>query len=159
MVKKYRDVIRMTLFGRHDKNINDATSIYQGYDRYATTTTGGSVNAITVSNNGTVGFATAPNVYISNATNTNVTALTSTLTKTIASAPVYALTITAGGTGFTGNPTLLFYGGGAPTTTATGIGWTGGGAMVIVANITTGLLTSFTITTSPFFTTSPGRLF
>ena len=24
MVKKYRDVIRMTLFGRHDKNINDA---------------------------------------------------------------------------------------------------------------------------------------
>jgi hypothetical protein len=35
------------------------------------------------------------------------------------------------------------------------IGWTGGGAMVIVANITTGLLTSFTITTSPFFTTAP----
>ena len=52
MVKKYRDVIRMTLFGRHDKNINDTTSIYQGYDRYATTTTGGGVNAITVSNNG-----------------------------------------------------------------------------------------------------------
>ena len=46
MVKKYRDVIRMTLFGRHDKNINDTTSIYQGYDRYATTTTGGGVNAI-----------------------------------------------------------------------------------------------------------------
>ena len=40
MVTKYRDVIRMTLFGRHDKNINDTTSIYQGYDRYATTTTG-----------------------------------------------------------------------------------------------------------------------
>jgi len=43
MVIKYRDVIRMTLFGRHDKNINDTTSIYQGYDRYAITTTGGGV--------------------------------------------------------------------------------------------------------------------
>ena len=51
IVHKYRDVIRMTLFGRHDKNVNDTTSIYQGYDRYATTTTGGGVNAITVSNN------------------------------------------------------------------------------------------------------------
>ena len=30
MVHKYRDVIRMTLFGRHDKNIADTTSIYQG---------------------------------------------------------------------------------------------------------------------------------
>ena len=39
MVLKYRDVIRMTLFGRHDKNLNDTTSIYNGYDRYATTTT------------------------------------------------------------------------------------------------------------------------
>ena len=45
-VKKYRDVIRMTLFGRHDKNINDATSIYKGYDRYATTTTGGGINSL-----------------------------------------------------------------------------------------------------------------
>ena len=34
MVNKYRDVIRMTLFGRHDKNLKDATSIYRGYDRY-----------------------------------------------------------------------------------------------------------------------------
>jgi len=56
MVHKYRDVIRMTLFGRHDKNINDATSIYQGYDRYATTTTGGGVNSFSVNNNGTVGL-------------------------------------------------------------------------------------------------------
>ena len=51
IVHKYRDVIRMTLFGRHDKNINDTTSIYQGYDRYATTTTGGGVNSITVNQN------------------------------------------------------------------------------------------------------------
>ena len=62
MVKKYRDVIRMTLFGRHDKNINDTTSIYQGYDRYALTTTGGGVNSITVLNNGTVGFTASPNL-------------------------------------------------------------------------------------------------
>ena len=108
MVIKYRDVIRMTLFGRHDKNINDTTSIYQGYDRYATTTTGGGVNSISVSNNGTVGFITAPNVYISNATNTNNPTLTPTLSNTIATAPVYALTITTPSTGFTANPNLFF---------------------------------------------------
>ena len=55
MVIKYRDVIRMTLFGRHDKNINDTTSIYPGYDRYAITSTGGGVNSFSVNNNGTVG--------------------------------------------------------------------------------------------------------
>jgi hypothetical protein len=33
MIKKYRDVVRLTLFGRHDKNSGDATSIYCGYDR------------------------------------------------------------------------------------------------------------------------------
>ena len=180
MVLKYRDVIRMTLFGRHDKNLNDATSIYQGYDRYATTTTGGGVNALTVSNIGTIGFTAAPNVYLSNATNTNVAAITSTLSTNMVTGPVSGITITAGGTGFTGNPTLLFYGG-APTTAATAtctqaggiittvnltnagagytsipvIGWNGGGAMNITANITTGLLSSFTITTSPFFITAP----
>ena len=106
IVHKYRDVIRMTLFGRHDKNINDATSIYQGYDRYATTTTGGGVNSFSVNNNGTVGFGTIPNVYISNATNTNIPALTSTLTTNITT--VYALTITTPSTGFTSNPTLFF---------------------------------------------------
>ena len=62
MVKKYRDVIRMTLFGRHDKNLNDATLIYQGYDRYATTTTGGGINSISVVNGGTVGITAVPNV-------------------------------------------------------------------------------------------------
>ena len=49
MVNKYRDVIRMTLFGRHDKNLNDANSIYQGYDRYQQTTTGGGVTALNIS--------------------------------------------------------------------------------------------------------------
>ncbi len=68
MVIKYRDVIRMTLFGRHDKNLNDTTSIYQGYYRHALTTTGGGVNSISVINNGTVGFTASPNLYISNAT-------------------------------------------------------------------------------------------
>ena len=32
-VSKYRDVIRTTFFGRNDKNLNDATSIYNGFDR------------------------------------------------------------------------------------------------------------------------------
>ncbi len=42
------------------KNINDATSTYQGYDRYATITTEGGVNAITVNDIGTVGFLISP---------------------------------------------------------------------------------------------------
>ena len=63
-VLKYRDITRLTLYGRYDKNVNDATSIYSGYDRALTTTTGGGINAITISNGGTVGFTSAPNVYI-----------------------------------------------------------------------------------------------
>ena len=46
MVNKYRNVIHMTLFCRHGKNLNDTTSIYQGYDRYATTTTGGGTEIV-----------------------------------------------------------------------------------------------------------------
>ena len=180
MIHKYKDVIRMTLFGRHDKNLTDTTSIYQGYDRYAQTITGGSLNSISLINNGTIGFITAPNVYISNSTNTNLPAVTSTISPSnYAIGPLSGLLISAGGTGFTGNPTLLFYGGN-PTTAATAtatqaagtittvnltpgagytslpaVGWNGGGAMNITASITTGLLTSFTITLSPFFTVAP----
>ena len=44
---------------------------------------------------------------------------------------------------------------GAGYTSIPSIAWTGGGATNITANITTNLLTSFTITTSPFFTTAP----
>jgi hypothetical protein len=113
----------MTLFGRHEKNINDAT-----------TTTGGGVNAITVNDIGTVGFLSAPNVYILNATNKNVSALTTTISNSnIVTTLVSALTITAGGTGFTGNPTLLFYGGGA-TTAATATCTQAGGAITTVTS-------------------------
>ena len=118
MVNKYRDVIRMTLFGRHDKNLNDANSIYQGYDRYQQTTTGGGVTALNISNYGTVGFSTAPNVYLSNATNTNLAALTSTLSNNVTGS-VANLNIVTAGANFTANPNLFFYGGGAPTTIAT----------------------------------------
>ncbi len=109
MVQKYRDVIRMSLFGRDDKNINDTTSIYQGYDRYATTTTGGGVNSLSVSNIGTICFLSTPTLYISNATNSNIAALTTAISNSnIVPTPVSALTITSAGTGSTGNPTLLF---------------------------------------------------
>ena len=171
----------MTLFGRHDKNLNDANSIYQGYDRYQQTTTGGGVTALNISNYGTVGFSSSPSVYLSNATNTNLAALTSALSNNVVNAPVASLNIVSGGANFTANPTLYFYGGGAPTTLATAtcaqvggivtttnltnvgagytsvpsIAWNGGGISNITANITTGLLTSFTITASPTFTTPP----
>ena len=180
MVNKYRDVIRMTLFGRHDKNLNDTTSIYQGYDRYQTTT-GGGVTGLTYSNYGTVGFSTSPNVYLSNSTNTNLAALTSTLSTTVVSSPIASLNIVIGGANFTGAPNLFIFGGVNPTTNATAactqnagsvntvtltnagvaytaipsIAWYGGGIANITANITTGLLTSFTITASPTFTSPP----
>ena len=64
MVKKYRDVICMTLFGRHDKNLNDATSKYQGYDRYATTTTCGGINSVSVISGGTVVLLQQFDLYI-----------------------------------------------------------------------------------------------
>ena len=32
MIKKYRDVTRMTYFGRNDKNSGNNTSIYNGFD-------------------------------------------------------------------------------------------------------------------------------
>jgi hypothetical protein len=68
----------MTLFGRHDKNIKDITSIYQSYDRYALTTTGCGVNSISVSNIGTIGSTTSPSIYISNATNIILPAILTT---------------------------------------------------------------------------------
>jgi hypothetical protein len=103
-----------------------------------------------------------------------------TLSANIPASPISSIQLLSGSTGFTSNPTLLTYGGN-PTTEATAtatqiagstttvtltnvgagytsipsIGWTGGGAMNITANITTGLLSSYNITTSPFFTTAP----
>ena len=102
MVIKYRDVIRMTLFGRHDKNVNDTTSIYQGYDRYALTTTGGGVNSISINQN-TYLFTAGPNIYIANSASNNNTLTQSTLSnyyynKTIA--------ITNAGNYTTGVPTV-----------------------------------------------------
>ena len=55
-VLKYRDVTRLTFYGRYDKNINDATSIYAGFDRALTTTTGGGINSLSLTNAGTIGF-------------------------------------------------------------------------------------------------------
>ena len=170
MVNKYRDVIRMTLFGRHDKNLNDATSIYQGYDRYQTTTTGGGVNSLASSSSGTIGFLSSPNVYLSNSTNTNLSPLTGTLSTNVLG-PINALTITSGGSGFTSAPTLIVAFGGNPTTTATctctaaagvvntvtltniganysslpTIAWNNGGNANITANILGGYVISFTI--------------
>jgi hypothetical protein len=177
-VLKYRDVTRLTFYGRYDKNINDATSIYAGFDRALTTTTGGGINSLSLTNAGTIGFTASPNVYITNATNLSLA--NTTLSTNIPATPISSVQIISGGTGFTSNPTLLFYGGN-PTTIATAtatqaagiittltltnigagytsiplIGWSGGGSMNITANITTGLLSSYTITTSPYFTTAP----
>ena len=105
-VPKYKDIIKLTLFGRYDKLINDTTSIYAGYDRALTTQVGGGINSVDVSNNGTVGFISAPNAYFSNINNfaTGSTTLSSTSAGAVAS-----VTINAGGTGFTSGPTLFFW--------------------------------------------------
>ena len=118
MVLKYRDVIRMTLFGRHDKLLNDTTSIYQGYDRYATTTTGGGINNVSITNNGTIGFTAAPSVFISNASNINCGTIASTLAA--ATSTINSIAVNTGGTGWTTAPNVLINGtGSGATATAT----------------------------------------
>ena len=47
-VKKYRDVCRLTFFGRNDKNLNDNTSIYSGFDRTLQINSGGGINGFNV---------------------------------------------------------------------------------------------------------------
>jgi hypothetical protein len=51
-VPKYKDTVRLTLFGRYDKLLNDTTSIYTGYDKSLTTQVGGGINSADKSNNG-----------------------------------------------------------------------------------------------------------
>jgi hypothetical protein len=168
----------MTLFGRHDKNINDTSSIYQGYDRYATTTTGGGVNSITVLNNGTVGFTSAPNVYISNATNIIFPAITTNLFTTTST--INSIAVNTGGTGWASAPTVYINGTGAGATataavsagaitaiTMTNIGsgytaaptisFNGGGFINITAvmNGNNTIITGFTITSGGTGFTSP----
>ena len=128
MVHKYRDVIRMTLFGRHDKNINDTTSIYQGYDRALTTTTGGGVNSILINQN-TYLFTTAPNIYVANNASYN-----NTLTQTILSTYYYSksITITNAGNYTTGIPNVYL--------NDTNLG------MTITSTIVAGYITGFTVT-------------
>jgi len=76
MIKKYKDVVKMTLFGRNDKLITDTTSIYSGYDRTLTTLEGGGIIAADVRIQGTIAFQTPPNIYITNDTNKFITPLT-----------------------------------------------------------------------------------
>ena len=175
-VLKYRDVTRLTFYGRYDKNINDATSIYAGFDRALTTTTGGGINSLSLTNAGTIGFTSSPNVYIATLTQ-NTPTLTSTLTAT--SSTINSIAVTTGGTGWTSAPTVFINGTGtgatatatvaagaitAVTMTNTGSGYTaaptisfnGGGFINITANITVNIITSFTITNGGTgFTTAP----
>ena len=178
MVNKYRDVIRMTLFGRHDKNLNDTTSIYQGYDRYQTTITGGGVNSLNNIGYGTIGFTAAPNVYISNATNTNIPNLTSTLSA--ATSTINSITVNTGGAGWGTAPNVYINGTGtgatatsavtagaitAITMTNIGIGYTaapvisfnGGGFINITAQMNglNQIITGYTITAGGTGFTSP----
>jgi len=130
MVLKYRDVIRMTLFGRHDKLLTDTTSIYQGYDRYATTITGGGINSVSLISNGTVEFTAAPNVFISNASNINCGTIATTLAA--ATSTINSIAVNTGGTGWTTAPTVFING-------------TGTGATATAA-VAAGALTAITMT-------------
>lgn len=165
-VLKYRDVIRLSLYGYYDKNINDTTSIYAGYDRALTTITGGGINSLILNKN-TYVFTAIPNVIIANSSSYNNTLSPQTMTnyysKSISittagnytSAPnVYlsdtnlGMTITAqfiGGyiTGFTvtnaGN--ILFSS--APTVLLSGGGGTGATASVQINS--NGVITGLTV--------------
>ena len=176
-VLKYRDVTRLTFYGRYDKNINDATSIYAGFDRALTTTTGGGINSLTLANSGTIGFTSAPSVYISNESQTNPPIFQSTLSAT--SYNINSIAVTTGGTGWTSAPTVFINGTGTGATATatvaagainaitmanTGSGYTasptisfnGGGFINITANIASNIITGFTITSGGSgFTTPP----
>ena len=52
MGKKFKDVVKMVLFGRNDKLITDTSSIYSGYDRNIQTLVGGGINSATVTSYG-----------------------------------------------------------------------------------------------------------
>ena len=114
MVLKYRDVIRMTLFGRHDKLLNDTTSIYQGYDRYQQTITGGGINNVSITNNGTIGFTAAPSVFISNASNINCGTIATTISTSTST--INSIAVNTGGTGWTTAPNVLINGTGSGAT-------------------------------------------
>ena len=166
-VLKYRDVTRLTFYGRYDKNINDAASIYAGFDRALTTTTWGGINSLSLTNAGTIGFTSAPSVYVSNESQTNPPIFQSTLSGT--SYNINSIAVVTGGTGWTSAPTVIINGTGtgatatatvaagaitAITMTNTGSGYTaaptvsfnGGGFINITANIAANIITGFTIT-------------
>ena len=176
-VLKYRDITRLTLYGRYDKNINDATSIYSGYDRALTTTTGGGINTISISNAGNIGFTSAPNVYIATLTQ-NIPTLATTLSATTYN--INTITVTTGGTGWTSAPNVYINGTGtgaiATATVASGaitaiaitnngsgytaaptLSFNGGGFINITATMNGGntIITAFTITTGGTGFTSP----
>ena len=183
-VLKYRDVTRLTLYGRYDKNINDTTSIYTGYDRALTTTTGGGINSLSITPN-TYLFTATPSVIIANDSSYNNTLTPQTMStnyfcKSVAittagnytSAPTVYLsdtnlgrTITStivGGyiTGFavTNAGNILFSS--APTVVLSGGGGTGATATVQIN--TNGILTGLTITnggTTNTYATNPTYYF
>ena len=126
-VLKYRDITRLTLYGRYDKNINDATSIYSGYDRALTTTTGGGINAIALSiTPNTYLFTATPSVIIVNASSYNNTSTPQTMSNYFCK----SITITTAGNYTTGAPTVYL--------SDTNLG------MTITATIVGGYITGFT---------------
>ena len=177
-VKKYRDVCRLTFFGRNDKNLNDNTSIYSGFDRTLQIKSGGGINGFNVVSTNTIGFTQAPLITINNgsAYTNNIT----TNLSTTAAGPIQSLTIANPGTGFTSNPNLYIYGGN-PTTQATAtctatagaitatnltnagaaytsqplIYWNGGGNANITANEVGGYVINFNIVSGGSGFTSP----
>ena len=103
----------MTLFGRHDKNLNDTTSIYQGYDRYQQTIFGGGVNSVSLLSAGTMDISAIPNIYISNATNINCGTVTPIL-----SSSINTITVNTQGSGWTSAQTSVIINGTGTEATA-----------------------------------------
>ena len=129
-VLKYRDVTRLTFYGRYDKNINDATSIYAGFDRALATTTGGGINSISITSlyPNTYLFTASPNVIIANASSYNNTLTSQTLSNYYCK----TTTITTAGNYTTGTPTVYL--------SDTNLG------MTITAIQLAGYITGFTVT-------------
>jgi len=108
MPKKYKDIVKLILYGRNDKLLTDTTSTYSGFDRTLTSIEGGGIMSVTANaiDSSSLSFTAVPNIYLTNETNKFTDSLVSTLSTN--NAKVRSVTINTTPTTFTAAPTLFF---------------------------------------------------
>jgi hypothetical protein len=144
MIKKYRDITRMTFFGRNDKNSGIASSIYNGFDRNLIIQKGGGVSNLTIEEptyDSTYMFMANPSIILS----ANGFMPTTIINNTVSNYLIKSVNVTAGGN-YTVVPDVYLDG------TSLGID--------ITVNITGGYITYFVLNNAgnAIFSTPPDVL-